>query len=158
EQAPIRVRALQPGSVRLEFDMTEGFLVSAPWWIFENLHIRGICREHSTCEHAFHVVGNAHHFVARNNVISDFNAHFKINAHANQAPDHGLLENNTLRNTTARHTHHPVVPIDLVGASHWRVHANFIHDFIKRDGDQISYGGYFKGAGSDNRFERNVVL
>src|SRR5690606_6001729 len=52
----------------------------------------------------------------------------------------------------------PVVPIDLVGASHWRVRANFIHDFIKRDGDRISYGGYFKGAGSANRFERNVVL
>src|SRR6185437_12652580 len=35
--APITVRADSLGSVMLEFNMVEGFLVSAPHWVFENL-------------------------------------------------------------------------------------------------------------------------
>jgi parallel beta-helix repeat protein len=156
--APITVRALQPGTVHLEFDMAEGFHVSAPYWIFENLHIRGVCRDHSNCEHAFHVVGNAHHFIARNNTITDFNAHFKVNSHGSSFPDHGLIEGNTLTNSAIRQTANPVTPIDVVAASGWVARANLISDFIKGSGDRVSYGGFFKGAGSGNRFERNVVL
>lgn len=158
DRAPITVRALQPGMARLEFDMSEGFHVSAPHWVFENLHIRGVCRAHADCEHAFHVVGKAHHFVARNNTIFDFNAHFKVNAHGGDFPDHGIIEGNTLSNSAIRQTHHPVTPVDLVAASGWVVRGNLISDFIKGSGDRVSYGGFFKGAGSGNRFERNVVL
>src|SRR5437763_779831 len=43
-------------------------------------------------------------------------------------------------------------------ASHWIIRGNLISDFIKAQGDQISYGAYAKGAGSDNRFEQNIVL
>jgi parallel beta-helix repeat protein len=35
---------------------------------------------------------------------------------------------------------------------------NLISDFVKAQGDRISYGAFAKGGGSDNRFERNVVL
>lgn len=155
--APITVRAAQPDSVRLEFNMTEGFRVSAPYWRFENLTIRGVCEDDSGCEHAFHVVGPAHHFVALNNTIADFNAHFKINGANGQFPDDGLIEANTLFDSHARHTASPVTPIDLVAANGWIIRANIIRDFIKAGGDRISYGAFAKGAGARNRFERNLV-
>jgi len=59
---------------------TGSFNVFARYWTFENLHISGICQEHANCEHSFHIVGKAEHFVAHNNTIVNFNAHFKINA------------------------------------------------------------------------------
>jgi parallel beta-helix repeat protein len=154
---PITLRADQPGTVLVEFDTVEGFTVNAPFWTFENLAIRGVCARHSDCEHAFHVVGGAQHFSARNNTITDFNAHFKINGSNGRFPDHGLIEGNTLSNLAVRDTGNPVVPIDLVAASHWTIRRNLISDFIKGGGDRVSYGGFAKGAGSANIFEQNIV-
>jgi hypothetical protein len=158
QDAPITVRAGQPGTVVIEFEAAEGFVVSAPWWRFENLTIRGVCPTQGACEHAFHVVGAAHHFAAVNNTIVDFNAHFKINGDRNGFPDHGLIESNTLTNSVPRRTVNPVAPIDLVAASDWTIRRNLISDFIKAGGDGISYGAFAKGAGARNLFERNVVL
>jgi hypothetical protein len=92
-----------------------------------------------------------------NNTIVDFNAHFKINGANGDFPDHGLIESNTLSNVHARRTGNPVVPIDLVAASHWTVRANVIKDFVKLDGNGVSYGAFAKGGGSANLFERNLV-
>ncbi|MEO7760691.1 MAG: right-handed parallel beta-helix repeat-containing protein [Casimicrobiaceae bacterium] len=156
--APITVRAATAGTVRFEVDTVDGFRVSAPHWIFENLVIRGVCASHDRCEHAFHVVGAATDFIARNNTVVDFNAHFKINAEDGASPDAGRIENNRLFNTGIRQTANPVAPIDLVGASHWSIRGNTIADFVKGQGNRISYGGFFKGGGSDNVFERNIVV
>lgn len=156
--APIVVRAVEPGSVQLEVGVGEGFRVSAPYWRFENLSLRGICPKIYYCEHAFHVVGDAHHFAAVNNLIVDFDAHFKINAEKGRYPDHGLLESNTLRNDSVRVTTKPVTPIDLVTASGWVIRRNLVSDFIKGDGDRISYGAFAKGGGGSNLFEQNVVI
>ena len=156
--APITLRAERPGSVLLEFLTTEGFRVSAPYWRFENLAIRGACLQDSDCEHAFHVVGDAAHFVARNNTLTDFNAHFKINGDRGHFPDHGLIEGNTISNVAVRATDNPVTTIDLVGASHWTIRDNLIADFVKGQGDGISYGAFAKGAGSDNHFQGNIVI
>ncbi len=157
-EARILVRAAAPGSVKIEFDLVEGFIVSAPYWGFENLDIRGACQRHQKCEHAFHVTGAATHFEARNNTIVDFNAHFKINGVKGQFPDHGRIEFNTLRNDSVRATSNPVTPIDLVAASHWSIRRNMITDFIKGQGDRISYGAFAKGGGVYNVIEQNVVL
>jgi parallel beta-helix repeat protein len=157
-EAPIVVRAIQPGSVHLEIDAGEGFRVSAPYWRFENLALRGSCPKSYYCEHAFHVVGDAHHFAAVNNLIVDFDAHFKINAEKGRFPDHGLVDSNTLRNDSIRITPRPVTPIDLVTASDWVIRRNLISDFIKGDGDRISYGAFAKGGGGNNLFEQNVVI
>jgi hypothetical protein len=154
----ITVRAERLDSVFLEFDMNEGFAVSGPYWTFENLNIRGVCRDHSYCEHAFHVAGNGTQFIARNNRIEDFNAHFKINGTADGFPDHGLIERNTLSNRSVRQTGNPVTVIDLVAASHWEIRGNFISDFAKAHSNQVSYGAFAKGAGSNNRFEQNAVI
>lgn len=154
--APIVVRADKPGSVRLELNAFEGFKVSAPYWRFESLVLKGICQ--GGCEHAFHVVGKAHHFAAVNNLVVDFNAHFKINGEGRHQPDNGLLESNTLRNDSIRTNAGAVTSIDLVGASNWVIRRNLISDFVKGDGDRISYGAFAKGAGSHNLFEQNIVL
>jgi parallel beta-helix repeat protein len=158
---PVTVRAAQPGSVVIEFATVEGFVVRAPHWRFENLTVRGACRDAAACEHAFHVVGAATHFAAVNNTILDFNAHFKINgigiAGTRVFPDHGLIESNTLSNSAPRRTRNPVTPIDLVGASDWTVRGNLITDFIKAGGDRVSYGAFAKGGGARTIFERNVV-
>lgn len=157
KDAPITLRARRLGAASLELDMNEGFLVSAPHWRFEDLVVRGTCASHADCEHAFHVVGAARDFVARNNRITDFNAHFKINGQRGRQPDHGLIENNDLANTTSRRTDATVTTIDLVGASGWIVRGNLIADFVKGQGERISFGAYAKGGGSGNRFERNLV-
>ena len=155
---PIVVRAERAGTVTLDMSTVEGFLVSAPNWRFENLTITGACADHSSCEHAFHIVGGATGFVSRNNTISDFNAHFKINAIDDIAPDGGLIEANTLTNRSVRRTGNPVTPIDLVVASHWTIRKNLITDFIKVGGNRISYGAFAKGGGSDTVFESNIIL
>jgi hypothetical protein len=155
--ARIVVRAAQSGTVHIEFQMIEGFVVSAPYWRFENLDIRGVCPNDDYCEHAFHVVGGGHHFESVNNTIRDFNAHFKINGVDGRFPDDGLIEHTTLTDTRPRATRNPVTPVDLVTASGWTLRANLISDFIKGAGDQISYGAFAKGGGRNNIFERNVV-
>ena len=157
-RARITLRAERPGTVLIEFDTTEGFAVSAPYWRFENLSIRGACARHDECEHAFHVLGGAQHFAAINNTITDFNAHFKINGSDARFPDYGLIEGNTLTNARARDTGRPVTPIDIVSASGWTIRHNLITDFIKLGGNKISYGAFAKGAGSGNVFEQNIVL
>ncbi len=63
------------------------------------------------------------HFIARNNVITDFNAHFKINGNEGRFPDDGLIEQNTLTATAVRETANPVMPIDLVAANGWTIRA-----------------------------------
>jgi hypothetical protein len=156
--APVTVRADAPGTALVEFDMAEGFRVSAPYWTFENLHIRGVCAEQSACEHAFHVVGKAARFVARNNTVVDFNAHFKINAENRDFPDGGLIDGNTLVNRSVRQTDSPVTPVDLVAASGWKITGNVIADFVKGMGDRTSFGAFAKGGGADSLIERNVVI
>ncbi|GAB2860611.1 hypothetical protein GCM10027277_31550 [Pseudoduganella ginsengisoli] len=158
EAAPVTVRAARPGTVFIGMALQEGFKVAAPYWRFENLTIQGVCARHTDCEHAFHVVGAAHHFTAHNNTILDFNAHFKINGLDGQFPDHGAIVANTLSNTAPRDTANPVTPVDLVAASHWSIRRNVISDFIKLEGDRVSYGAFVKGGGEHNVLEQNAVL
>ncbi|MCC2955039.1 right-handed parallel beta-helix repeat-containing protein [Massilia sp. IC2-477] len=157
EAAPITLRARRPGSVTLLVETVEAIRIGAPWWRIENLEMRGVCGDDSSCEHALHIVGAAHHVAIVNNTLVDFNAHIKINGENGRFPDHGLIESNTLHNTKARMTTNPVTPIDLVAASDWNIRRNLISDFVKGFGDGISYGAFAKGAGERNLFEQNLV-
>ena len=154
----ITLRASQPGQVQIEFNAQEGFIVAHPYWVFENLTIRGFCQPQSICEHAFHVVGNGADLVVRNNKIVDFNSHLKINGLEGNWPDNGLLEHNTITNTASRSTESPATPFDLVGANRWQVLDNMVSNFVKDGSNGISYGIFMKGASSGGRIERNLVI
>lgn len=157
-QQPITVRAANPGEAVIEFDTVEGFHVTQPYWVIENLTIRGVCRRDSDCEHAFHVVGAARGVVLRNNRVEDFNAHIKVNGADGKWPDNGLAQYNTLTNGRNRQTENPVTPFDLVAASGWQVLDNLVTDFVKTQGNQVSYGVFMKGAGDGGRIERNLIV
>ena len=156
--SPIVLRAREPGSVAIEADTVQAFVVGGSDWRVENLTIRGVCTDHGDCEHAFHVVAGGSRFTALNNTISDFNAHFKVNGEDGRFPDGGRIEGNTLDNSGVRRVASAVTAIDMVAVSGWTVRRNVIRDFIKGGGDQVSYGAYAKGAGTHNLFEQNVVL
>lgn len=157
--APIIVRSGVPLRAHIESDAIEAFLVSGANWRFEGLDIRGACREDSTCEHAFHVVGRATGFRLVGSRLADFNAHLKVNADlAHNIPNDGLVEGNEIYNSHPRHTLNPVTPLDIDNASRWIVRDNTIYDFHKADGDQISYGAFAKGGAKMPVFERNLVF
>lgn len=157
--APIVVGAKQPGSVWLTFEHVDGIMVNRPYWAFENLNIRGVCANHNTCEHAFHVTGQGSHSAIRNNFLVDFNAHIKVNGFRGNWPDHGTAAHNTLTLTKPRETENPVVAFDLVGASNWLVSDNLVTNIVKNRGKtRVSYGMYMKGASQNGRFERNLVV
>ena len=160
---PIRVKARQLGQARIELNSAEGFLVSSPYWIFENLDIKGINTTHDYGEHAFHVVGNAKGFVLRNCRVHDFNSIIKANGTRGEDgkihfPDNALIENNSFYNSTVRRTSNPVNAIDVVGADNWIINGNFIADFQKGEGDTISYAAFVKGNASNTVFENNLVI
>lgn len=155
---PVIVRAAQPGQVFIDVNAEEGFKLTQADWVFENLNISGVCSQDDYCEHAFHVVGKARRTIIRNNRIENFNAHIKVNGEGGEWPDDGRLEFNTLSNSRPRRTDRPVTPVDLVGASRWTVADNVVSNFVKADGDAISYGIYMKGAGSEGRIEKNLVI
>jgi hypothetical protein len=156
--APITVRAAHLGTVTLQSDLPEALKVQAPHWRFENLVLRGVCADDSSCDNGFHVVGAAEDTVLRNLRIEDFNAQIKINGEDGHYPDNGRIEHTTLIDTHARHTGSPVTPIDLVGANGWRIEDNLIADFIKLGGNTVSYGAFAKGDAHGTVFTRNVVL
>lgn len=157
--APIVVRAARPLGARIESSAVEAFSVSAPYWRFEGLDVRGVCRDDSLCEHAFHVTGRAAGFQLRRSRIADFNAHLKVNADADHnLPDGGLVDGNELLDTRPRETPTPVTPVNIDNASGWVVRDNLIQDFHKTMGNQVSYGAFAKGGARRPVFERNLVL
>ncbi len=162
ENRPITLSAGHLGEARLMVESTQGFLVHSPYWVFENLEIRGDCTYHNDCEHAYHITGGAYGTVIRNNRLVDFNAMIKVNGELQSGrqvfPDFGLLESNTLYNRSVRDTDRPVTPIDIVGASGWVVRNNLIADFAKGMGDRTSYAAFSKGNARGTVFESNIVV
>ena len=162
---PVVVRAGNPHGATIVFrdasGIVEGFSVTHPHWTFEDLIVEGECDDHSRCEHAWHIAGDADHVVIRNNVARNFNAQIKANGvgmdRARVFPDHVLVEGNEFYNETVRMTDNPVTPIDVVGGRRWIVRANYIHDFAKGRGNGISYAAFLKGNGRDGLFECNIV-
>ena len=155
--APIVLRAQRLGGAVIRVAAVEGFLVRAPYWIFENLVVVGTCPQDADCEHGFHIVGPATTVAIRNNCLVDFNAHIKVNREGQDFPDSGLIEHNTLYEHRARVTSNPVTPIDIVAASNWVVRANLIMDFAKSSGNRTSYGAFMKGSGRQGVFDANIV-
>jgi hypothetical protein len=163
---PISVRAAKPGTVLLEVNAAVGFRVAHPFWVFENLQLRGVCEEQGNCEHAFHIVGAARSTVLRNNSMEDFNAHLRVNGEGQGRddgegaawPDDGLVQFNSFVNSRPRMTQRVVAPIDIVGVNRWRVLDNHISGVAKSVGDQTAYGILMRGGGHGGRVERNLLV
>ena len=159
---PVTVMAERLGQVRLLVSSTQGFLIRAPYWVFENLEMQGVCANDSACEHAYHIVGAGHGTVIRNNRLFNFNSMIKINGEMQsgrlQFPDNGLIESSSLYNRSVRDTDNPVTPIDIVAANGWVIRNSLIADFAKGRGDRTSYAAFAKGDASGTLFERNVVI
>lgn len=159
---PITLAAEQLGQVRLLVSSTQGFLVRAPYWVFDNLEIQGVCASDGACEHAYHIVGAGRGTVIRNNRLFDFNSMIKINGEMQsgrrQFPDNGLIESSSLYNRSVRDTDNPVTPIDIVAANGWVIRNSLVADFAKGRGDRTSYAAFAKGDASGTLFERNVVI
>ena len=156
--APIVVRAARLGDAVIELDDVVAFKISAPFWRFENLVVRGRSPENGYTEHAFHIVGGANNVAIVNNRLEDMNAQIKINGEVGRFPDSGVIRGNSFTNSKPRMTQAPVTPIDLVAGSGWIISDNFIADFIRGEGGKTTYGAFIKGAGEKNVMERNVVI
>lgn len=154
--APIVLRG-SPGA-RLRVRGTMGLKLTQPHWVLEGLDFEGDCVRAADCEHALQVAGAAHHLVLRHNRFAEFNAALKINGESGRWPDQGQLLHNRIVNRAARTGPGPVVGVDLVGASDWRIEGNLIAGWAKSGGDRISYAIYLKGGGRGGRVERNLVL
>jgi len=165
KKAPIVVRSAQLGAVKINLNTSEGFHIHVPYWVFENLEIQGICtiQNHNQCNHAFHVVGNGHSFVLRNNKIYNFNSAVKVNGSPVNGvtlyPDNGLIEKNSFYNTTRRHTKNPVNTLNINSANNWVVRGNLISDFSKTESNNpVSFGAYMKGNSHNGLFENNLII
>jgi hypothetical protein len=152
---PITLRAPKLGDARLTTSDLEVFVLRAPYWIIENLEIDGIGPD---TDHAFHILGGADRTIIRHNGIRDFNAAVKGNVRDGRFANDVLIENNLIRNSAARDTAAPVTPLDIDGGRRWDVRGNFIADFSKSGGSQISFGAFMKAGSSDGVFERNLVI
>ena len=156
--ALIVMRAPRLGSVILESELPEAIKIGVPHWRFENLVLRGVCADDTACDNGFHIVGAARNVTLRNLRIEDFNAQIKINREHGQFPDAGRIEHTSLINTHPRRTAAPVTPIDLVSANDWVIEDNLIADFVKLQGNAVSYGAFAKGGARGTIFARNVIL
>ncbi|MBK17841.1 MAG: hypothetical protein CMM52_03250 [Rhodospirillaceae bacterium] len=152
--APIIVTARSPARTKIKSSAVELFKIDAPFWVFENLDIRGSSDAH----HAFHIVGRGDDIVLRGNHIVGFHASVKGNPQEDDAPDRVVITQNAFYNEAPRKTTAPVTLIDVVGGSDWRITKNFIADFAKNGGNEISYGAFLKGGGTGGLFEGNLVM
>lgn len=156
-EAPIILRAAQPGETVLIGRTVEMLVINDPFWVIENLSFEG-CGGRN-CEHALHVVGPAENTVVRNNEFRNFNAAIKANRLQQPPvqPDGLLIEANRFTNDEPRQTELPVTPIDIVAADEVRIRGNYVADFAKARSDRVSYGVFVKGGGVAPIIERNYV-
>jgi hypothetical protein len=160
---PITVRAAKLGEARIESRGVVGFHVRAAHWHFENLDVIGQCERenHSNCEHAFHLTGDADGVVIKNSRLVNFNAAIKANGdgarEGTRFPDDVLVSGTMIYNTESRQTRNPVTPIDVVGGRRWRVEDNFLADYGRADGI-ASYQGFLKGNSKDAVVVGNLAI
>ena len=158
-QAPITVRAAHRFGASLRSSGLIAVEVTGSYWSFEDLDIRGVCAQDTTCEHAFHVVGGASGFRLAGSRLVDFNAHIKVNADlAHAMPAGGVIENTEFFDSHPRQTDNPVAPVNIDNATGWIVRHNFIHDFQKDGTGEGSYGAFVKGGSTAPLLERNLVI
>jgi len=152
--APILVSASALDTVVIHASRVETFSIYHPYWIFENLVIKGTDKTH----HALHLSGDADHIIIRNNKFINFHSHIKSNGRRGQFPDDVLIVNNYFSNDTLRATSEPTSPIDVVGGHDWIVRSNVVKDFGRLSKKSVSYGIFLKGHSVNGLIEQNLVI
>jgi hypothetical protein len=153
---PVTVRAAHRYGAQIRSSGLIAFEVTAPFWHFSGLDMRGVCADDTVCEHAFHVVGTASGFQVTDSRLADFNAQIKVNADtAHHLPAHGLIQDNVFFDSHPRHTDNPVAPVNIDNAVSWVVRGNLVHDFQKDGTGEGSYGIFVKGGSQAPLIERN---
>jgi len=158
ETLPITLMAENAGRVDLQLDSVEGLYINQPYWTISGLRFIGICKDDNKCEHAIHVVGKAKNLLISNNEFIDFNAAIKVNALHQNFPDNGIIKYNHFFSTKPRNTSRSVTPINIDHANNWTVSRNIIRDFIKTEGNKVSYGAFIKGGAVNGFFENNLII
>ena len=164
KEQPIILRADTLGRVIFKMNLYEGFLITSPYIIIENIVFQGVRASSHPIEHALHISGDADHIKINHNVFINFNAHIKSNGRVSnngrkQFPDHVTIQNNNFYNEWKRDTLSPVSPIDVVGGDNWIIKNNFIADFGKngKNGEGTTYGLFLKGGSAKGVIENNVI-
>jgi len=160
---PITLRAANVRETEINFSqdsgIVEGFVVRGKHWVIDGLVLSSDCdaAQHSRCEHAIHVKSNAEGLKIRNNRLVDFNAAIKGGGSDNIYANNVHIEHNEIFNTTTRMTSNPVTPIDINGGDSWLISKNWIYDFVKGAGNQVSYGAFLKANSSNGVMDSNLV-
>jgi hypothetical protein len=163
-EQPIVVRSGGLGQAVIESSVVEAIHVTEAFWSFEHLELRGVCADDSTCEHAFHITGNADSTRVYRCRMVDFNAQIKGNGDTvgpgdvRVWPDDVAIIDSELYDTRPRQTANPVTKIDVVGGRRWVLAYNDIHDFEKAQGDTVSYAAFLKGNSRDGTMNNNRVV
>jgi hypothetical protein len=161
---PIVVRSGSLGQAIIESNVVEAIHVTEAYWTFESLEIHGTCPDDSTCEHAFHITGNADFTRIYGCRLRDFNAQIKGNGDTvgpggvRVWPDDVAITATVLFDTRPRQTANPVTKIDVVGGRRWLIANNRIYDFEKAQGDTVSYAAFLKGNSRDGEMRNNRVI
>ncbi|WP_413284627.1 chondroitinase-B domain-containing protein [Vibrio sp. MA40-2] len=153
---PIVLMAKNPGQVTIAMNSPEGLFINQPYWSISGLRFVGSCQ--GNCEHAMHIVGNAHSIHISHNEFVNYNAAIKVNGTNNKYPDSGLISHNHFYANAPRKTSSSVTPINIDHANNWIISHNIIRDFIKTGGNKVSYGAFIKGGASGGYFENNLVI
>lgn len=155
---PIYLVSENIGEVNITLDTREGFYINKPHWHVIGFNFTGVCKLQSSCDHAFHVVGEGSEFYAAHNEFWDFNAAIKVNQLKGKYPDNGRLEYNYFSFTEPRQVRNSVTPINLDHGNNWRTSYNIIRDFAKIGGNRISYGLFFKGGVVGGEISNNLIV
>lgn len=131
----IFLRAETLGDVTLNLRHIENFKIYGKYWIFENLVVRGACTSNTSCEHAFHIVGDADDLIFRTNEVVDFASHVKLNGEvvdsgpAKAFPDRIMFIENLWYNTKYVANNAPHNVLNLDGGKSHVVRGNIFGDY-----------------------------
>lgn len=155
--SPITVRAQNPGRAILDASgIEEAFLISVPYWKFENLriHVR------NGSKHAYKLDTNGHHTVISGGMMElETRAESGVKGAGGPRapqPDDVLIEGTEIWFNTPTESGN-AEGIDAVAVARWVIRANVIHDIQKsRSFDGIAYGAFTKGNSQDTIIENNL--
>lgn len=159
---PVYLRAQNLGDAQIHMCNAEGFFVSAPYWVFENLEVRGVCLDGVKNEHAFHIVGTGDHVILKNNRVVNFMSHVKTNCDINgtsfRCPTGIQFLNNRWYNTTPVPGSAPFNVLNIDGSNETVIRGNVFHDFASANTSKSATAIYTKMHSNNVLVEQNLVV